>query len=65
MSPGRQVSRQGSPVRVALVQGNIPQDQKWDVARANQIFDTYLAMTREAARQGAQLVIWPESATPC
>jgi apolipoprotein N-acyltransferase len=51
-------------VRVALVQGNIPQDEKWDAARANQIFETYLAMTRDAAGPGAQLVIWPESATP-
>jgi apolipoprotein N-acyltransferase len=55
---------QGTSVRVALVQGNIPQDEKWDAARANQIFETYLAMTREAANQGAQFVIWPESATP-
>src|SRR4029077_7790420 len=45
-------------------QGNIPQDEKWDATRANQIFDTYLAMTRDAARQGAQLAIWPESSTP-
>jgi apolipoprotein N-acyltransferase len=58
------LAEQGTPVRVALVQGNIPQDEKWDAARANQIFETYLAMTRDAARQGAQLVIWPESATP-
>ena len=58
------LTQQGRPVRVALVQGNIPQDQKWDAARANQIFETYLALTRDAARQGAQLVIWPESSTP-
>ena len=58
------LTQQGSPVRVALIQGNIPQDQKWDAARANQIFETYLELTRDAARQGAQLVIWPESATP-
>jgi apolipoprotein N-acyltransferase len=58
------LTQQGTVVRVALVQGNIPQDQKWDAARANQIFETYLALTREAARQGAQLVIWPESSTP-
>jgi apolipoprotein N-acyltransferase len=58
------LTRQGTVVRVGLVQGNIPQDQKWDAARANQIFETYLALTRDAARQGAQLVIWPESSTP-
>jgi apolipoprotein N-acyltransferase len=54
----------GRPVRIALIQGNIPQDQKWDDAHAENILHTYLAMTREAARQGAQLVIWPESSTP-
>jgi apolipoprotein N-acyltransferase len=56
--------QQGRAVRVALVQGNIPQDQKWDERHANDILNTYLAMTRDAARQGASLVIWPESSTP-
>ena len=56
--------RQGSSVRVALIQGNIPQDQKWDEAQAGNILNTYLTMTRDAARQGAQVVIWPESSTP-
>jgi apolipoprotein N-acyltransferase len=55
---------QGRSVRVALVQGNIPQDEKWDAAHAERILTTYLTMTREAAGEGAQLVIWPESATP-
>jgi apolipoprotein N-acyltransferase len=55
---------QGRSVRVALIQGNIPQDQKWDVAQAGNILNTYLSMTRDAARQGAQIVIWPESSTP-
>ena len=55
---------QGRPVRVALIQGNIPQDQKWDDAQAPVILNAYLSMTRDAARQGAQLVIWPESSTP-
>ena len=55
---------QGRPVRVALVQGNIPQAQKWDPAHAEPILNRYLTMTREAAGEGAQLVIWPESSTP-
>jgi apolipoprotein N-acyltransferase len=55
---------EGRPVRVALIQGNIPQDEKWDTAHADRILDTYLTMTRQAAGQGARLVIWPESATP-
>ena len=58
------LTEQGTAVRIALVQGNIPQDEKWDAARANQIFETYLVLTRDAAKQGAQLIIWPESSTP-
>jgi apolipoprotein N-acyltransferase len=58
------LTRQGRPLRVALVQGNIPQDQKWDAGQAGAILNTYLDLTRDAARRGAQLVIWPESSTP-
>jgi apolipoprotein N-acyltransferase len=59
-----ELTEQGRPVRVALIQGNIPQDQKWDTAQAGNILATYLRMTAEAAAGGAQLVIWPESSTP-
>jgi apolipoprotein N-acyltransferase len=55
---------QGRRVRVALVQGNIPQDEKWDERQADNIRNTYLTLTREAAAKGAQLVVWPESSTP-
>jgi apolipoprotein N-acyltransferase len=58
------LTREGTPLRVALIQGNVPQEEKWDPSRAGAIFDRYLRMTREAAAAGAELVIWPESATP-
>src|SRR5262245_54959600 len=58
------LSRAGSPMRVALVQGNIPQTEKWDPSRASVIFNHYLQMTRDAAAKGVGLVLWPESATP-
>jgi apolipoprotein N-acyltransferase len=59
----------GTPVRVALVQGNVAQDQKMaaqagDPRSATEIFDDYLRMTRQAIADGADLIIWPESATP-
>jgi apolipoprotein N-acyltransferase len=56
--------RGGQPLRVALVQGNVLQNEKWDKARATGILNRYLAMTREAAARGASLIIWPESSTP-
>lgn len=57
-------TRGGTPVRVALVQGNIAQEDKWNPALAGRILDTYVALSRDAAARGARLIIWPESATP-
>ena len=56
--------RQGTPIRVGLVQGNIEQTLKWRPDQARRIFTTYIAMTRDVVRRGAQYVIWPESSTP-
>jgi apolipoprotein N-acyltransferase len=59
----------GTPVRVALVQGNVAQEQKMaaatgDPRSASDIFGDYLRMTRQAIADGADLIVWPESATP-
>jgi apolipoprotein N-acyltransferase len=54
----------GDPIRVGIVQGNVPQEQKWDPAHAPAIVERYSALTRDAARRGARLIVWPESATP-
>lgn len=56
---------QGVPLRVGLVQGNIPQEQKEDPASFGAaILDSYIALTREAIGAGSQLVLWPEASTP-
>jgi apolipoprotein N-acyltransferase len=56
--------RAGTPIRVGLIQANIPQEDKWKSGEAHRIFTTYIAMTRDAVRRGAEYVIWPESSTP-
>ena len=58
------LARAGTPIRVGLIQGNIAQEDKWKADEARRIFTTYIAMTRDAVRRGAEYVIWPESATP-
>ena len=58
------LTRAGVPIRVGIVQGNVPQDQKWAPDRAATILQRYLEGTRDAAAAGASLVVWPESATP-
>jgi len=54
----------GDEIRVALVQGDIRQDVKWDQGSAARNLDVHLQLTMQAAAQGAQLVLWPESSTP-
>jgi apolipoprotein N-acyltransferase len=54
----------GTPVRVALVQGNVAQGQKWDPDFADAIYRRYLALSRAGVGRGATLVMWPESAMP-
>ena len=54
----------GTPVRVALIQGNISQDDKWNPALRDVITDKHIAMTRRALDAGAKFILWPESSTP-
>jgi len=58
------LTRMGTPLKVGLIQANVPQEEKWKSGEARRIFNTYLSMTRDAVKRGAQYVIWPESATP-
>jgi apolipoprotein N-acyltransferase len=58
------LTRDGVPLRVGLIQGNIAQEDKWNPAEARRIFTTYVAMSRDAVRRGAEFVMWPESSTP-
>lgn len=52
----------GEPLEVALLQGNIPQDQKWLEDNRARTLERYA----EASRRhfGRDLVIWPETAVP-
>jgi apolipoprotein N-acyltransferase len=52
-----------STVRVAVVQGNIPQAVKWDAAFKAETLSIYGQLTRAAA-PGTELVVWPEAAMP-
>ena len=58
------LTRDGTPIRVGVLQGNVEQKDKWDPRQARRIFTTYIAMTRDAVKRGAQYVMWPESSTP-
>jgi apolipoprotein N-acyltransferase len=59
-----QLTAAGEPVRVAVLQGNVPQQDKGEPSLRDVITERYIRMTRRALSQGATLIIWPESSTP-
>lgn len=50
---------------VALVQPNISNAAKWDPALRGAHFENLAELSAEGVAQGAQLVVWPETAAPC
>jgi len=50
------------PIKVALLQGNIPQEIKWLPSFRQRSVDIYLQMTRQ--QRDADLIVWPETAVP-
>jgi len=50
----------GTPVTVALVQGAVPQEMKWDQEQFEATLELYRDLT--APHLGAKLIVWPESA---
>lgn len=51
----------GEPVKVSLLQGNIPQEMKWREDKARSTLDTYLALTQASS---GRLIVLPETALP-
>jgi apolipoprotein N-acyltransferase len=49
---------------IGVLQGNIPQEMKWDEASREKTFATYERLGDKAVEQGAELLIWPETAVP-
>ena len=52
----------GAPVSVAIIQADIPQEDKWLDSEAPMILARYRKMTESAL--GAKLIVWPEAALP-
>jgi len=49
---------------IGVIQGNVPQDVKWDMAFRTWIIDQYTAYSRRVHKEGVDLIIWPEAAFP-
>ncbi|MGE0825048.1 MAG: apolipoprotein N-acyltransferase [Candidatus Binatia bacterium] len=51
-------------LRVGLIQGNVPQDTKWNPDFQEETMARYERLSRQAVDRGAELLIWPETAAP-
>ncbi|MBU4312924.1 MAG: apolipoprotein N-acyltransferase [Candidatus Omnitrophica bacterium] len=54
----------GESVRVSVIQGNIPQELKWNPDAAENNLNQYVNLTRQAAFESPDLIIWPETSFP-
>ncbi|SCZ51729.1 apolipoprotein N-acyltransferase [Thiohalomonas denitrificans] len=54
-------SPEGKPLTVSLIQGNLPQETKWEPGAIRERLETYAGLTRERLGQ-SDLVVWPENA---
>ncbi len=56
---------EGEQMKIALLQGNMEPEVKWDESLLDYNIQTYIDMSGEAARESVDLIIWPETAAPC
>ena len=62
-----QVEKQMTQVpdtRLAIIQGNIAQHMKWDMAFRKNTIEKYGTLSLDAARFQPDLIVWPETALP-
>lgn len=55
---------QGDHMTIAMIQGNISKEHKWNGSYRREIIDRYTSLARTAARRAPALTIWPETAIP-
>ena len=58
------LEQRAEQLRVALIQGNIDQGQKWAPENRHSSIDRYQQLSIQAMKDHPDLIIWPEAATP-
>jgi apolipoprotein N-acyltransferase len=61
--PTHWTSQAADPLRVALLQGNLPQLSKWSAEGQRNAVNTYTRMTRQQP-DDVDIIVWPETALP-
>ena len=58
------VKDMGEPVKVAAIQGNKGSLENWSSGTMAEVMEVYGELSREAAENGAELIVWPETCIP-
>lgn len=59
-----ETSFSGPSQKIGLIQGNIPQSLKWKREMIEETLAKYKGLSQKAAKEGAELLVWPETAVP-
>jgi len=51
-------------INIAVIQGNVKQDVKWDPHYSEEIFEKYKKLSVASINENPDLIIWPETAIP-
>ncbi|MHB1458526.1 MAG: apolipoprotein N-acyltransferase [Armatimonadota bacterium] len=54
----------GKTIKAAIIQGNIDQDAEEDSVFIDRSWSEYSSMSADAGRNGADIIIWPETVAP-
>ncbi|MCM8782363.1 MAG: apolipoprotein N-acyltransferase, partial [Candidatus Omnitrophica bacterium] len=54
----------GKVLKISVIQGNVPQHEKWDERFKEEILARYETLTKKAAMETPDLILWPETALP-
>jgi apolipoprotein N-acyltransferase len=53
-----------STKEIAVVQGNVDQSLKWETSYQLETINKYMRLSFSAVKEGPDLIVWPETATP-
>jgi apolipoprotein N-acyltransferase len=56
--------KRASPVEVALIQGNIDQNMKWDARYQSETLNIYRSLSLQSIPAQGGFIVWPETAAP-
>jgi len=60
----KKVTEASATMNVGLIQGNIDQNIKWNIAFREKAITTHQQLSLKALHENTRLIIWPESSTP-